>query len=186
MPAEKPAKAVKGTAGLPARPQEEAAPPPRTPWRPGFPDVVIHATLAVRNAHPRYAAAKAGDAEAALVLAQDLLNRDAVTCLKELVGAGGAILLPVTALEVAGFNAIPDAMAQLLAEELDWGVGAGTIVQNNKVGHTRAHAFNRLVTPAAFEGQSHRESTTYWSMTTLALGARSPISRAISKPMAGE
>lgn len=30
---------------------------------------------------------------------------------------------------------------------------AGEIVQTNKVGHTRAPAFQRLVTPATFEGQ---------------------------------
>ena len=43
-------------------------------------------------------------------------------------------------------------MAQVLGEELGWPVNAGDIVQNNRVGHTRALAFNRLVTPAAFEG----------------------------------
>jgi hypothetical protein len=61
--------------------------------------------------------------------------------------------MPVTALEITGFNAIPDAMAQLLSEALGWPVSAGDVVQNNRVGHTRARAFNRLVTPAAFEGR---------------------------------
>jgi hypothetical protein len=61
--------------------------------------------------------------------------------------------LPIAALEVAGFNAIPDAMADILAKALDWKASAAEIVQNNKVGHTRAPAFNRLVTPAAFEGR---------------------------------
>jgi hypothetical protein len=126
--------------------------PPRTGWRPDFPDVVIHATLPARNAHPLYAAAKAGDAPAALILALDLLCENATGHLGDLVGGAGAILLPVTALEFAGFNAIPDAMAQILAKKLDWRVSVGDIVQSNEVGHTRARAFNRLVTPAAFEG----------------------------------
>lgn len=63
-----------------------------------------------------------------------------------------AILLPITAEETTGFNAIPDAMAQVLSRELDLPVSVGEIVQSNTVGHTRAPAFNRLVTPATFEG----------------------------------
>ena len=63
------------------------------------------------------------------------------------------MLLPVTALEDTGFNAIPDAMADILADALGWPRSAGDIVQVNRVGHTRARAFNRLVTPAAFEGK---------------------------------
>lgn len=50
-------------------------------------------------------------------------------------------MLPVTALEITGINTIPDAMVSL-----------GDVVQTNKVGHTKARAFNRLVTPASFEG----------------------------------
>lgn len=55
--------------------------------------------------------------------------------------------------ELTGFNAIPDAMAQVLGSKLGLPVIAGEIVQTNKVGHTRAPAFQRLVTPATFEGQ---------------------------------
>lgn len=54
--------------------------------------------------------------------------------------------------EAAGFNAIPDAMAQVLGRELDARVASGSIVQSNKVGHTRAPSFQRLVTPPAFDG----------------------------------
>jgi hypothetical protein len=44
-------------------------------------------------------------------------------------------------------------MAQILARDLDLPVVEnGEIVQTNKVGHTRAKAFQRLVTPAFFEG----------------------------------
>ena len=63
------------------------------------------------------------------------------------------LLLPVVADETLGFNAIPDAMAQILARDLDLSVVEnGAIIQTNKVGHTRAKAFQRLVTPAFFEG----------------------------------
>lgn len=43
-------------------------------------------------------------------------------------------------------------MAQVLARELNVGVQWGEIVQSNRVGHTRAPSFNRLVTPPTFEG----------------------------------
>jgi hypothetical protein len=126
--------------------------PPRTIWAPGFPEVVVHSTLRERDQHPRFVAAKAGDAEAALTLANELVRISQIDLLRAVVGGGRPILLPVSALEDAGFNAIPDAMADILAEALDWPRSAGEIVQVNRVGHTRAPSFNRLVTPAAFEG----------------------------------
>jgi hypothetical protein len=113
---------------------------------------VVHSTLAERDGHPEYAAAKSGNAVSALTLAQALLSKAEIERLRDVVGVAGAVLLPISALEISGFNAIPDAMAQTLAIELGWLTSAGEIVQNNKVGHTRAKAFNRFVTPASFEG----------------------------------
>jgi len=124
----------------------------RTPWPADFPDVVIHTSVPLRDAHPCYTAAKSGDAVAALTLAADLLSPAALDRLGEIVGSRAAILLPVIADEAAGFNAVPDAMAQRIATRLRLSVAEGTIVQSNKVGHTRAPAFQRLVTPALFEG----------------------------------
>ncbi|WP_068875133.1 MULTISPECIES: phosphoribosyltransferase [unclassified Phenylobacterium] len=129
-----------------------AALPPRTPWPDGFAPVIVHTETVLRDHHPAYAAAKAGDADAALTLAEDLLAAEPTERLRALIAGRAPILLPITALETTGFNAIPDAMAQILARELGLTVSAGEIVQNNTVGHTRAKAFNRLVTPAAFEG----------------------------------
>lgn len=51
--------------------------PPRLPWN-GFPDVSIHASESAVKQHPRYPAAKSGDAEAAIVLVHDTLNPDQV------------------------------------------------------------------------------------------------------------
>lgn len=51
---------------------------PRRPWPADFPDVVIHTTVALRDAHPSYAPAKAGDPDAALTLAIDLLDAGAI------------------------------------------------------------------------------------------------------------
>ncbi len=129
------------------------APAPRLLWPADFPDVVVHTTVATRDAHPGYASAKAGDPEDALTLAMDLLDSAAVETLRRIVGDRTAILLPVIADETLGFNAIPDAMAQVLGRAFDLPVIAGEIVQTNKVGHTRAPAFQRLVTPAMFDGE---------------------------------
>ena len=79
-----------------------------------------------------------------MILSQDLLNPGATDELRHVVGDRDAVLLPIAALEVAGFNAIPDAMADILAKVLGWRASTADIVQNNKVGHTRAPAFNRL------------------------------------------
>lgn len=110
--------------------------PTRLPWPADFPDVVIHTELRVRDNPPGYATAKAGDAEAALTLASDLLAPNGIAGLRQIIGDRPALLLPVIADELTGFNAIPDAMAQLLGDELSLAVIAGEIVQTNKVGHT--------------------------------------------------
>ena len=124
----------------------------RQPWPAEFPEVVIHTTVSQRDAHPNYANAKAGAPDEALTLAVDLLDDAAKMALGALIAGRPAILLPVVADETTGFNAIPDAMAQVLGRNLDLAVVAGQIVQINMVGHTRAPAFQRLVTPAMFDG----------------------------------
>jgi len=125
---------------------------PRLPWPPEFPDVVIHNDLQARNRHPSYAAAKAGDAEAANALVRELLSIESTARLAALLAGRHPFVVGVTADEVGGFNAIPDAMAEILAERLESEVVAGTIIQANKVGHTRAGGWHRLVTPAVFTG----------------------------------
>lgn len=124
----------------------------RSPWQPDFPDVIIHTTVALRDAHPAYARAKSGDALAALTLAFVLIDELAVEALKRLIGDREVIVLPVIAEETLGFNAIPDAVAQWLGPRLRQSILVGEIVQKNKVGHTRAKSFQRLVTPAEFDG----------------------------------
>ena len=130
--------------------------PPRTTWAPGFADVVIHTTVKDRDRHQSYAAAKSGQSEAALSLARDLLSTARLDDLRDIVArqTNHPILLPVTALETTGFNAIPDAMARVVALRLGWPVSSGDIAQSNTVGHTRAKSFNRFVTPATFEGRA--------------------------------
>jgi hypothetical protein len=126
---------------------------PRSPWPPDFPDVFVHGDLRARNAHPAYPAAKSGDADAAKVLVEALLSGAATDRIAEFLAGRRPALLAVTADEVAGFNAIPDAMAQALGARLGLDAPAGRIVQANKVGHTKADGWHRLVTPAKFIGE---------------------------------
>ncbi len=127
-------------------------PPSRTSWPANFSDVVIHTTVPVRDADPGYTAAKSGDADAALQLARRLISEDGVQQIEAIAANTEPLILPVVADELTGYNAIPDAMAQILATKLRLKAVAGRIVQTNKVGHTRAKTFQRIVTPAAFSG----------------------------------
>jgi adenine/guanine phosphoribosyltransferase-like PRPP-binding protein len=132
---------------------------PRTPWPSDFPEVAVHCeSLADRDGHLDFAAAKGGDASAALRLAGDLISHRIADQLDVDWGAD-AILLPVVALETTGFNAIPDAMGQVLAQlaglpVMSWRPFMNSrIVQVNQVSHTRARGWHRLVTPALFQGE---------------------------------
>lgn len=112
----------------------------------------MHGELRARNGHAAYTAAKSGDAEAARALADDLLSADETQRLGYFLGGRQPILVAVTADEVTGYNAIPDAMAQVLGACLGLEAEYGSIVQANKVGHTKADGWHRLVTPAEFAG----------------------------------
>jgi adenine/guanine phosphoribosyltransferase-like PRPP-binding protein len=126
--------------------------PPRTPWPNQFPDVVTHTSIAARDQHPHYAAAKSGDGDAAIALARDLVNEAAVTRLRQIIGDRTPLLTPIAALETKGFNALPDALAQVIGEKLGLPVEDGELLQTNIVAHTRASGWHRIVTPPTFGG----------------------------------
>ena len=117
-----------------------------------FPDVVIHASETSVKKHPSYAAAKAGDAEAATALAEDTLNPDAIASLKDFLHGRKPILISAHAFESEGVNAIPEAFAEILASKLGLQIESG-IVQINTVGHTGANGFTRLARQPAFDGE---------------------------------
>jgi len=74
----------------------------RIPWPAGFPEVTIHTDVRTRDAHRDYVAAKGGDPGAALRLAIDLINDDAVRALRHVVGAREVLMLSVVAEESTG------------------------------------------------------------------------------------
>lgn len=105
---------------------------PRVPSPAEFPDVVIHTDLQKRDNHIGYSAAKSGDADWALGLALDLAQ--GATAMRSLSEAIGPRLQ---------FTCSPWLRVEAVS---------GEIVQINQVGHTRAPSFQRLVTPAMFDG----------------------------------
>lgn len=120
----------------------------RTPWG-RFPDVAILAEISDVKGHPDYAAAKSGDADAATALVRSALGD--LSVVRGLIGGRYPTLLAVHAVEGAGVNAIPEALAEALSERLGLPV-EGTVVQTNVVGHTGASGFARLVRQADFDG----------------------------------
>ena len=124
----------------------------RVPWLEGFPDVVVHTTVGIRDAHADYAMAKAGAHGPAVRLSRDLTDAHAVDRIRTLLAGRKPLVVPVRAIEASGINLIPDAMAHDLGRFLGLEVTT-EIVQTNTVGHTRASGYHRLVHQPAFDGE---------------------------------
>ena len=116
-----------------------------------FPDVVLHAPEPTTKGHFAYAAAKTGDISAAELLVAGLISPVAVEAIKAALTGHAVELVPIHALEVAGVNEIPAALATELSGRLALAVNR-SIIQLNSVGHTGADGFRRLAHQALFSG----------------------------------
>lgn len=123
----------------------------RTPWQKDFPDVVLHARLGDATAHRDYEAAKGGDKDAAYRLVSDILTKDAVDKIRNIIGNREVLLAAVHAEEASGRNKIPQAMADILGKVLHQEVATG-IVQTKRVGRTGLDGFGRLANQPEFAG----------------------------------
>lgn len=128
----------------------EVAKAHRVPWG-EFPDVVIATGETAVKRHLEYEGAKTGDVPAAKRLAAQLTSLETLDAIRQLIGDRRAAPLPVHALESQGYNRIPAAFAELLAEKLGVEVEIG-IVQANVVNHTGASGWGRMVRPPVFDG----------------------------------
>lgn len=124
--------------------------PARSTWR-KFPDVAIHATESAVKKHPDYAAAKAGDIAAAKHVVMATFDPAIIEAIHQQVGTRMPIVVGIQALEVQGENAIPSALAGVIARRIGLPLD-DDIVQINCVGHTGSDGFHRLATPALFQG----------------------------------
>ncbi|EAP0943041.1 hypothetical protein B7802_07790 [Salmonella enterica] len=123
----------------------------RTTWQKDFPDVVLHARLGDATSHRDYEAAKAGDKDAAYRLVSDVLTKDAVDKIRNIIGNREVLLAAVHAEEASGRNKIPQAMADVLGRVLHQDVD-DSIVQTKRVGRTGQDGFGRLANQPEFSG----------------------------------
>ena len=117
-----------------------------------MPDVAILAGEQQVKRDPDYLLAKSGHAPAAGRLVGRFVDSRVIKQVKALIVDAAPILLPVHALEIAGVNEIPVALAVRLAAELDLDID-DSIVQANTVRHTGASGYQRLANPALFSGK---------------------------------
>jgi hypothetical protein len=118
----------------------------------GFPDVVLHADESSVKRHPQYKAAKSGDITAADLLVAELACEDRVGEIGAFLEGQTVELVPIHALESAGVNEIPAALAKRVSAWSGLPIN-DSIVQTNTVAHTGASGFQRLANQALFAGE---------------------------------
>ena len=126
--------------------------PYRQKWQNDFPKVILNAALGDASKHSNYLAAKSGDLNAALILAIDLINQEAIEKLAIIIQNKKPLLVPVHAEEAISINRIPLAYAIILARKLELPVELN-IVQSAKVSRTGSDGFSRLAFPPPFSGE---------------------------------
>lgn len=124
----------------------------RRGWDEDFPDAVLGHRMGVVQAHADYAAAKSGDVQAAVRLAQAVVTDAYAAQIREALPKGARpVIVPVLAQEATGNNQIPLAAAHALGQKLGLQVEDG-IVQATKVGRGGADGLSRLGRQPRFSG----------------------------------
>ena len=123
----------------------------RAPWG-DFPPVIRNGDLHASKKEPEYQAAKAGNTPAAFKLVRRLLTDNTEEKIRRRIRDSKPLVLPVLAVETAGNNKIPLAMAKVLARRLNLQVES-SIVQSERVGRTGTGADHRLAFNPSFEGE---------------------------------
>ncbi|WXL27773.1 LPD38 domain-containing protein [Ectopseudomonas mendocina] len=125
----------------------------RRGWSEEFPDAVLAHPLSFLNNHPDYEAAKPGDDAAALRVARDAVTPAFVEQVRRLIPKDSEPrIVPVLAVEGAGKNRIPLMAAEVLAQRLGLKVEA-ELMQQQKIGRTRASALERIAKQPTFAGK---------------------------------
>lgn len=140
----------------------------RSPWG-DFPKVIRNGDLGALKNEPEYQAAKSGDMPAAIDLVDRLITDETVKSIKEYIGESKPRILPVLAVESAGNNKIPLAMAEVLADRLGLDVELN-IVQRDNVGRTDTGADHRLAFNPTFDGNVKKGEQYLIVDDTLAMG----------------
>jgi len=124
----------------------------RSPWPDSFPDVIAHGVQGIRR-YPDWAAAKTGDADAAMRLVERLARPEAAARLREALSGQDAVLVAVRQAERGGGdNLIPAAFARWLSAETGLPVHDG-LYRLNRTMRTDAGAIDRLLRRARWAGE---------------------------------
>ena len=116
-----------------------------------LPDAIVGRALGDASKHPDYAAAKAGDTEAAARLVNDLVTPEMITKVRDALGDKKPIVVPVLAIESTGQNKIPLAVAHRVAAAFGLDVDYG-IFQSVKAGRTSLTGLDRIFQQPEFDG----------------------------------
>lgn len=128
----------------------------RAPWDEAAMVAIHQLQESIVKRHPRYAAAKAGNMAAAADLVEDTLSFDTLEAVRSMAPPGVVpVLLPVVALESAGNNPIPLALAHRMSASLGWPVYSG-LIQANRVARTGSDGYYRLAIQPVFAGNVGR------------------------------
>lgn len=140
--------------GEPPGPAARIPPAPRPAWSAAFPDAFVNHPAGSKTRvidHPDYAAAKAGDDEAALRLIKGLINEKTIERLSAFLAGRKPIVVAIHAAEDAGRNRIPLQYAVALERRLGLEVNED-IVQINRAARRGSDATSRLTRRVSFDG----------------------------------
>jgi Large polyvalent protein-associated domain 3/Methyltransferase small domain len=112
---------------------------------------IVGNTLGAASKHPDYAAAKAGDSQAAIRVAGSLVNEDFVQSLSDFLGDRKPVLVPVLSIEATGRNKIPVAAAHAIRSVTGLNVTTD-IVQSSSSKRTSLDGLDRIFASPRFEG----------------------------------
>ncbi|MDR2055210.1 MAG: hypothetical protein LBQ10_05010 [Desulfovibrio sp.] len=123
-------------------------------WPEDFPKIRPLTNTSVMKNHPDYAAAKAGDGDAAYRLVRDVMGGETQQAMIRALAEKypDAVLVAVHAEERAGKNQIPRKLADYIGEATGLEVDPG-IVQSRKVSRTGTGAWHRMAHRPKFDGR---------------------------------
>jgi GGDEF domain-containing protein/adenine/guanine phosphoribosyltransferase-like PRPP-binding protein len=116
-----------------------------------IPDAVIGGVLGDLSTHSDYAAAKAGDIDASIRIADEVITPELIHQIKQQIGKARPIVQPVFAIESSGQNKIPIAAAASIAKALGLPVGTD-IVQSSSPKRTQLTGLDRIFRRPEFAG----------------------------------